>query len=151
MILDTPEHLFQSTSSPVWKEAEGFYRSSASLAPGKYELRRGVFAMVQEGITSPVTDGYFEAHREYIDLQIVTQGEELLVWSGLDALSEIIPYDGGKDAAFFSGDGTCIEIRPGQCYVMHPFDGHKACCHKKQAAHYRKLVIKIPVLRQSDP
>ncbi|WP_411675883.1 YhcH/YjgK/YiaL family protein [Caproicibacter sp.] len=145
MILDTPANLFRRCSSPQWKEAEKFYRSSSALAPGRYELNHGVFALVQEGVTTPEEQGDFEVHRKYTDLQIVTEGSEWLVWSDTAALTQKIPYDSQRDAAFFSGEGTSIPVRAGMCYVMTPSDGHKACCHRNGPLHYRKLVIKIPV------
>ena len=33
-------------------------------------------------------------------------------------------------------------------YVMFPSDGHKAACHHEFQKHYRKVVVKIPIVHQ---
>lgn len=145
MILDTLEGLRDTLPGPVWEAATKFAQEAAGLPPGRYQLKNGIYAMVQEGTTAPVTEGLFEAHQKYADLQILAEGQELLVWAPLPALEEKIPYDAGRDAGFYGGEGTEINVRPGMCYVMYPHDAHKACCHRGTPAAYRKLVIKIPL------
>lgn len=145
MILDTPENLFRGCLSPQWKEAEKFYRLCSTLAPGRYDLDNGVFAMVQEGTTVQENQVDFESHQKYTDLQIVLEGRELLVWSDISGLTLKETYAPKKDVMFFTGAGTPIPVAAGLCYVMHPSDGHKACCHQDKSSHYRKAVIKIPV------
>lgn len=43
-------------------------------------------------------EGTFEAHRRYIDVQIVAEGCEELAWADVSDLKTVIPYDKDKDA-----------------------------------------------------
>lgn len=109
---------------------------------GRYETDWG-FYMIQEGETSPAVEGLFESHRKYADVQCLVKGCEYLEWQDCEKLLPEVPYSEEKDAQFWKGQGTQIEIHPGMFYVMYPRDGHKACCHVKEQTSYRKVVVKV--------
>jgi biofilm protein TabA len=145
MILDKMTHLNLYLQKQAIKIAEDFAASAGELAPGRYELEMGMYAMVQEGTTKPVDQGLFETHRKYIDLQMVIAGEEILQWADIADLKTQKAYDADRDAEFFEGSGIDIVVKPGMIYIMYPHDGHKPCAHRGQATTYRKLVVKIPI------
>lgn len=111
-------------------------------APARFEFTGG-FLLLQDGITKSVTEGNYEAHQKYLDIQILLEGTETVVWNDIRNLKESIPYDGEKDKVIYAGEGNIMTILPGTCYICWPEDGHKACRHTEQAAHYRKAVIKL--------
>ena len=51
-------------------------------APGRYEYEHG-FILIQEGTTSPIEAGDFEAHRKFLDVQILLSGAETIAWFAL--------------------------------------------------------------------
>lgn len=145
MILDRFENI--SAYSPMVKNLQNaidFINSLCELSVGRYEFDGG-FLMVQEGITNPVEEGSFETHEKYIDVQYVVEGSEIMLWEDKKGLKCTIEYDKDKDAAFYEGKGTAIEIKAGMSYIMFPNDGHKACCHVNSPNKYKKYVIKLPV------
>lgn len=111
-------------------------------APGRYEYDGG-FILIQEGETHPIGAGDFEAHRKYLDVQLLLAGVETMAWAELDTLSCSVSYDGTKDVGFYSGEGINVAVRPGCFYVCFPHDAHKACGHVDAPAHFRKAVIKL--------
>lgn len=131
---------------PLLKNLEnGLEAIQAAGVPeiGTYEFDGGYF-MVKEGTTGPIEEGDFEVHRRYVDIQIVLEGSEDLAWTHLDNLTETIPYDEKRDAAFCSGDITCqTPVAAGMCYILFPWDGHKAVRHVKQPQDYKKIVMKL--------
>lgn len=126
------------------QNAINFINKSDDLSVGRYEFDGG-FLMVQEGITNPIEEGNFETHEKYIDVQYVVEGSETMVWSDKEHLKVTTQYDEKKDAAFYQGEGTVIEVKAGMSYVMFPNDAHKACCHVDIPKKYKKYVIKLPV------
>ncbi len=118
---------------------------TADMTDGRYELSEGMYASVMSGETTPLTEGLFETHKQYIDLQYVIEGEELLETNDVSALTLKIPYDASKDASFFDGNGQVLSIKKGMFYLMFPNDAHKGCKHEKQPTKYKKIVIKIPL------
>jgi len=149
MILDNMTHLGLYLPQQAIKIAEDFAASAGELAPGRYELEMGMYAMVQEGTTKPVDQGLFEAHRKFIDLQMVITGEEIMQWADIADLKTQKAYDADRDAEFFEGTGTDIVVQAGMIYIMYAHDGHKPCGHREQATTYRKLVVKIPIQEQN--
>jgi YhcH/YjgK/YiaL family protein len=90
----------------------------------------------------------FEAHRRFIDIQVVLSGRETLYWAPLSALTGRVDYDEGKDISFHDGPaGLAVPLSPGWFTVLFPDDGHKPGCMAPGAgpARVRKLVIKVAV------
>lgn len=103
--------------------------------------------MVQEGTTKSMNEGTFEAHRKYIDIQILVEGSEDVAWAELSDLTEEIPYNEEKDAARYSGEiKHTLHVTAGMCYVAYPHDGHKPVRHLNQEQSYTKIVMKLPML-----
>ena len=121
----------------------------ACLAEHRDERQPGIYAfpggylMLQTGVTIPAEEGYFEAHQRYLDVQVLLNGSETVIWADIETLREVEPYCLEKDYTMYAGQGISIPIHPGMCYICRPQDGHKACRHTEQANEYRKAVIKL--------
>ena len=131
---------------PLLEEGIEFALSLADQPEGRYSCGP-VWAMVQEGKTLPMKEGNYEAHRKYIDVQIVLKGEETVGWETISALRESIPYSEDEDIAFYEGEGIPVRITEGMFYLVQPHDAHKPCRHMDQPGSYRKIVLKIPVMQ----
>lgn len=88
----------------------------------------------------------FEAHRKFIDVQILIEGAEEIVWAPIDKLDVSEAYIPEKDIELLKGSGTIIKIKPGTCYILLPDDGHLACGHTSEQSEYSKLIIKLPIV-----
>lgn len=114
---------------------------------GRYEFAGGFF-MVQKGETKPMAEGTFEAHRKYVDVQIVVEGSEEIAWADLEDLKEEGEYDEAKDKAAYTGaEENTMKISAGMCYIAFPHDGHKAVRHTGEQQSYTKIVMKLPVVK----
>lgn len=116
-----------------------------SLELGKYFFEGG-YLMVQKGETKPMEEGTFEAHREYIDVQMIMEGSEEIAWADIKDLEVQTPYDPEKDAERFNGDRKHhILVTKGMFYAAFPHDGHKPVSHTEKQQQYTKIVMKLPV------
>lgn len=111
-------------------------------APARFEFPGG-FMLLQEGTTRSVDEGDYEAHRVYLDVQVLLEGSETVVWADAATLAETVPYDAVKDKVMYAGPGGILEIKPGMCYLCWPHDAHKACRCTGQPGPFRKAVIKL--------
>lgn len=127
---------------PHMEEALACLEQVKSAAPGRYEFSGG-FILIQEGTTSPLDAGDFEAHRKYLDVQFLLEGAETIVWADIADLCVSVPYDAHIDRGNYCGDGCTFEMKPGMFYVCDPHDAHKACCHTDTPTRFRKAVIKL--------
>lgn len=114
---------------------------------GRYEFDGGFF-MIQKGDTKPMSEGTFEAHRKYVDVQIVLEGSEEIAWADLNDLKEEGEYNGDNDKAAYTGsEENVMKITAGMCYIVFPHDGHKAIRHTAEQQSYTKVVMKLPVVK----
>lgn len=127
---------------PHLKEVLACLDQNKDAAPGRYEFSGG-FILIQEGTTSPLDAIDFEAHRKFLDVQILLEGAETIAWADIDDLAISTPYNEQVDRSNHSGIGCPIPIRPGMFYVCAPHDAHKACCHKEVPTCFRKAVVKL--------
>ena len=144
MILDTLANIGEYAALlPHLDEALACLEQIKGSAPGRYEYESG-FVLIQEGETTPIRQGDFEAHRKYLDVQILLDGAETIAWAELSSLRCTEAYDADRDRGMYAGDGMLVDIHPGEFYVCFPHDGHKACGHREAAARFRKAVVKLP-------
>lgn len=146
MIIDKMEHLmFYAPMLHNLSNGMEAIRALGQLEIGRYEFDGGYF-MVQKGNTKPMTEGHFEVHRNYVDVQIVMEGSEDMAWADMNDLKEEIPYDSEKDAAFYSGETShWMPITEGMFYIAFPHDGHRPSRHVNVPQTYTKIVMKLPV------
>ncbi|MBR0138262.1 MAG: YhcH/YjgK/YiaL family protein [Erysipelotrichaceae bacterium] len=115
------------------------------LPAGRYGFEGGYF-MIQQGQTKPLAEGTYEAHRDYIDVQILLEGAEEIAWEKLENLKECIPYDEKTDKARYNGDHSHhMLITEGMFWAAYPEDGHQALGHLEEPYNYKKIVLKLPV------
>ena len=127
---------------PHIKEAMDCYEVNAAAAPTRVEFDGG-FILFQQGTTAPVDGVGFEAHRRYIDVQVLIEGSETMVWADLDTLQETIPFSAEKDAGFYEGEGTVVHVQPGTFYALFPKDAHKPARHEQVPSTWKKAIIKL--------
>ncbi|WP_404996546.1 YhcH/YjgK/YiaL family protein [Caldifermentibacillus hisashii] len=114
--------------------------------PGEKYIFESGYVFFQEGTTKPLEEAQFEAHRNYVDVQVVLKGNEYLAWSELTDLTEIIPYNTEKDVQKFVGENAhMMKISEGMVYICFPWDAHKAVFHMDQPLQFTKGVIKLKI------
>lgn len=86
-----------------------------------------------------------EAHRAYIDVQVVLEGTESMGWAPLSACSDVSePYDREKDIVFFrDGFQSLVTVRSGQVAVYFPEDAHAPLIG--EGGTVNKCVVKVHV------
>ncbi len=122
----------------------------SAIAKGEKILIDGdrVYAMGQSYETIDPAAGSYETHRNYIDIQIMVEGEEIMYWTPLADLSTVkTPYSPERDVEFFEEPafGVPLTVRAGDFAVFFPSDGHKPRCRIGEAKTIRKIVVKIAV------
>lgn len=137
---------------PRFAAAFAYLRSFDPETPdGKIPLEGDtLFALPQRYETTPATERRFEAHRRYIDIQYILEGEEVIEHAPIEWLPEVTePYSDERDVMFFRDPVACSRtlLRAGEFAVYFPADGHKPCCQVGPTpSHVRKIVMKIAVV-----
>jgi YhcH/YjgK/YiaL family protein len=119
-----------------------------ALPDGKYELDgERIFALLSSYETQPEAEGRFEAHRKYIDAQILLEGEEKIEATLSENLETLEDYSTAKDVVFFKPpvESASLAMRPGYFVVFFPHDIHRPRCRLYGTSKVRKVVAKIRV------
>ena len=117
---------------------------SSDIECKKHILSDNIYANVEEYTTKDV--GYFEAHRDYLDIQILLSGEEIIEYTPLIGLKTKDEYDKTRDIEFFfDGESqiTPIKLQKGLFTVLYPQDAHKPQLKFKSNMPVKKVVVKV--------
>ncbi len=115
---------------------------------GEYQINPRVKAIVSEYTTKHINENGYEAHRDYIDIQYLISGEEVVRSLLLEYLKEIKPYNKDCDAAFYvENDVKPQELVLGNGYfaILFPQDGHMPCLCAKGPSEVKKVVVKVKI------
>ena len=110
---------------------------------GKHIISDEIYVNIQTYVTKDDAD--FEAHREYIDIQYILSGEELIGVTDYKKCETTIPYDKEKDIEFLSGEGFYENLSKGEFMILYPNDSHKPSISidKNSPQKVRKAVVKV--------
>lgn len=133
----------------LWEIAFNFLKTSnlIKIGTGKYELEgKDLYVIVDEYTTRNEEDSSFEAHRRYIDIQYIVDGEEKIGIAALENTKEITPYDNFKDITFLTSNQNNYRIAsPERFFVFFPEDAHRPCVKTSENIRIRKVVVKIRI------
>lgn len=113
----------------------------------RVELAGGAFALEQAYEPKARTDGFFESHRQYIDVQAIVAGEELMEVEDITRLVVAMPLDPARDLVKYADTvvASVLRMRTGDIAVFFPEDGHMPSLRWRAGGIVRKTVVKVPV------
>jgi len=120
-----------------------------SLTPdiktGRYELTEDDYANVETYLTKPLSDGKFEAHKNYIDIQILLSGKEKIYYRTPGGLTAAAPYNSEKDIIFYKDDvdSGFVTLDGTNFAVIFPHEAHAPQISTAGSIEVKKVVVKI--------
>lgn len=113
---------------------------------GSYPVCEGVTANVQEYNTIPASEGNFETHDAYFDIQYVISGKEQFGYCKREGLvlKQDVPENDVKFYEEPALSGTVL-LLPGDMIVVAPEDAHKPRVAADGSEFVRKVVVKVKV------
>ncbi len=116
----------------------------AGLSVGKHAVIPGkVWYSIDEPATQALEDRPFEAHGQFIDIQMTLSGEELIGYAPRGSLTPASEYDAARDIQYFKGRGLMLDCTKGMFALFFPEDAHQPCVAPRQPSKVRKVVVKI--------
>lgn len=101
--------------------------------------------LVQQLTSKDAATQLIETHRNYLDIQYIVEGEEVVGWAPTETLTPAEEYNPAKDKQMYSGHVDFMRIGAGYCYVVWPEDAHMPGVHLTEPTSIRKLVLKLKV------
>ena len=114
---------------------------------GRYEVEGNeLYYMVQSYKTKVPGEAQFEAHKKYIDIQVMLEGEEIIRFETPEKLAVTKEYDEDRDYQLFamSREFDSVRLCKGDMTVIFPGEPHAPGIGTAATPEsVRKLVIKI--------
>ncbi len=118
----------------------------ADMPEGKVEIRGDeIFAMIQRYETKLREAAKWEAHRNYIDIQCVVEGCELIGTGNVAGMQVTEEYSTESDVLFLEGLGEFVPMTKGEFTVLYPEDAHMPGIANGEPGPVTKVVVKVKV------
>ena len=106
---------------------------------------RNLFVMLQTYETEFFKEHRYESHKNYLDIQFVLDGSEIIRVADISELSLSQEYNPDKDIMFYSGesDGIDVTLKAGDFVVLYPQDGHMPKLAAGTPGTLKKAVVKV--------
>lgn len=117
---------------------------------GRYDFAEKIYINVETYVPVPFDEKEYEAHRDYVDVQILLKGKENIYVADVADQGFKITKPYVPDIMFMDGEVplTPIPLNEGEFCVLEPKDAHKPCIRQDDAEDgviVIKAVIKLPV------
>lgn len=115
---------------------------------GHYEIDDEAYANIDVYETKEYDICFPEAHKRYIDIQMLLSGEERLDFANISELSIKDDYDEEWDIMFFHNPEkmNTLYLKKGYFALLYPTDAHKPQMKSSENSQtVKKVVVKIAV------
>lgn len=122
-------------------------RLKKDIKTGRYDLIDKDYANIEEYDTKQISDGKFEAHNNYIDIQILLEGEERIYYTSASSVSVSTPYDSERDIKFFADNiknFDYVTLNGSKFAMIFPHEAHAPqIAINDTVSHVKKAVVKV--------
>lgn len=130
-----------------WEKVFDFISKNdlVNLPVAKYTIDgENVFAPVSEYETKLPADGKWEAHKKYLDIQIVLSGKEQMGIAPITESTVTVPYNETKDVMFVETTaGKDYHALPGTFFIFFPSQAHRPNMMDGEQVKVKKIVFKV--------
>jgi YhcH/YjgK/YiaL family protein len=117
----------------------------AALPVGRINLDgEHVYVLVQEYLTKRPDQGYWEAHRRYLDVQYIHSGCERIDVALLNTM-KLGEYAPERDFQALTGIGNPLTLTAGSFAIFFPQDAHMPGLACGMQLQVKKIVVKCEV------
>ena len=132
---------------PLFPRAFDYIRNTDlfALAPGRYNIVGDDLIAIVERVQAKTKEvAKLEAHRKYIDIQLVLEGDETMGWKPLaDCLNPVSEHSMEKDIRFFhDAPASWVAVPPDHFCIFLPEDAHAPLVGD---GTIRKVIFKVAV------
>jgi len=151
MIIDKLENSSLYENNDLFRRAFSYLKSIKEFPNvGKVELcGDDLFVNIDKYSTKQERECKFEAHKRYIDIQLIHSGREKIKWHPVELLSESVAYSSDNDVAFLDlpeevlGEGV---LESGYFMILYPDDAHMPqISPDSNNNNVEKFVVKVAI------
>lgn len=112
-----------------------------------YNVDDNFFYSVQSYQTKSESECKLESHKNYVDIQIIISGEELMDISDILRLTVKEEYDSVNDVMFWNIPQRMMRVtlKAGDCIVLYPENAHRGAIAEFKSQRVIKIVGKVKI------
>jgi len=113
----------------------------------KVELNAENFGLEQVYNSKNKEKCFFESHKQYIDVQFILEGEEIIEVVNTNSLEIDMPYSQEMDLIKYKNkdESSRVVLKKGDVAIFYPQDAHMPCVKVKSSLKVIKTVVKVAV------
>lgn len=113
----------------------------------KIGLDKNNFALEQTYLSKSREKCFFESHQQYIDVQFILDGEEIIEVATSSLLEVSMPYSSEMDLIKYKDteNASRIVLKKGDVAIFYPEDAHMPCLKLAVSTNVIKTVVKVKV------
>ena len=119
----------------------------SKLSQGRNEIDRdNLFVMMSDYTTIDASSALYEAHKKYIDIQLLLKGKEIIRCYPKLLPSVLKPYDDEADVELYKiNDGLDVVLKPGVFVILMPEEVHAPKITGAEQSDVTKIVVKVRI------
>lgn len=118
----------------------------ADYKKGRYEIDgERLFVNIVEYTTTTAENRFWEAHKQYLDLHFLLQGEEQI---DLNFIQNMVQKEYVEAEDFLPLDGkqnSSVVLREGDFLICYPADGHRTAVKVDEPQPVKKAIFKVHI------
>jgi YhcH/YjgK/YiaL family protein len=113
----------------------------------RVEIDENNFGLEQVYLSKRRDTCFFESHQQYIDVQCILEGEELIEVRNIKYLYTTMHYNQEMDLIKYksTNKSSIIRLTKGDIAIFYPEDGHMPCVRSNTSIKVVKTVVKVKV------
>ncbi|CCY62400.1 MAG: YhcH/YjgK/YiaL family protein [Candidatus Gastranaerophilaceae bacterium] len=119
------------------------------IAAGRYVIDENTYVNIDVYNTKDFNNCKLEAHKKYIDIQMLLTGNERLDYINTDGLKVSEEYDENRDIMFFETPDiplNSVQLTPYNFALIYPHEAHMPQINYNNKTHsVKKAVVKIKI------
>lgn len=120
-----------------------------NISTGRHIISDKAYINIDEYKTRDDSEIKLEAHRKYIDIQFLIQGEEKVYITDRSNLKVNVEYNDEKDIEFFEKTDkklNVVYLEKNKFVVLYPDDVHSPCMnYENENKTVKKAIVKIKI------
>lgn len=149
MIVDTLAHMdtYKGLDPRLYQALETIRDTDFSCqADGEYEVDGFGFRYILQSYTTRETNDTPEAHRDFIDVQYIISGHEVIAAGQLDKMEQVVESHLERDIWLYHGPVDPITLDTGYFAIFFPQDAHAPrIASPAGPAQVRKCLFKVHI------
>ncbi len=131
-----PVNRYFAEAFGLLKGLDGSEHERITVKDGTFWINFAEFDEIATG------DKPFEAHKDFLDIHYIIEGEEKFGCANTESLTESRPYDKENDYLLLSGSADILTLKKGDFCIVFPEDAHIPCMSKGNEK-LKKAIVKI--------